>query len=186
MAYHKVLNLFKEKVKEIDHQEMNIKEEIEMMNKNKNPEQKSIRINSESSKDSNASAHKMVRRHSANKIICYTNSIRSEPNDSFYNSKLDELHNEKKEMEKDEEEAKKKEKELEETIMRRLEENMGEDEESEESSQDISSIASRKLEVKDQALMTDFSQKINKMSIELYKNNPNELIKSILICYYYF
>lgn len=188
-THSNALTLLKEKIKEVEHLEMNIKEEIENLRKNKTKDDKSVRINSEASKNSKVSAHKLIKRHSINRIICYTDEHRSEPNESFYNMKIDDLHEEKKAQEKDEIEAQKREKELEEALKRKLKK-----EDEEEQGFDLNDIDDNGIsdttkkrsslntfDVKDRALMTDFSEKVKKDGIEFFKNIPSDFIKSKII-----
>lgn len=190
--------MFADKLRE-EHKEMNIKDEIEMMKRNKKKTNKNALgspsrdlksnqldvLNTENS-ISMISAQRIVKKLGNINMINYTDGNRDEPNDSFYNQKLDDINNQRKELEKEEEEAIKQEKELELIIKEKFKINYMDEEEKDVSSSDDSPDNSpkhkpkgivaidakkEKLEVKEQAIMTDFSQPKN---VEIIKNSNNE------------
>lgn len=191
--YNRVVALFSEKLKGIqkDHKEMNILEEIKLMKSNRQNQPKryvngvtptpvddksSIGIvESEKSHVSGVSASRMAKKQSHINVVCYTDENREEPDDVFYNQNIEEMKEEKKQLEKEEEEAKKTERELEEKYQRKLQK-MAEEDDEVAIYLDEGEVGKRALEVKDHAIMTDFSQPKN---VEILKNSKIEFKNAV-------
>jgi hypothetical protein len=184
-SYHKALQMFKDKVKEVNIEEIGIKEEIEMMKKDKvyknvfnDDKSNIIRMDTNTSNVSKISAHNIAKKTSVNQIIQYTNEHRSEPGDSFYDMKMEDIQNERKEQEKDELDAKTREKLLEETLKRKMEDRR-QDAISYHTLEDAGANNKEKgkLEVKSHQMMTDYSNFAKNAKIELYKDTNTPFVK---------
>ena len=191
VGYSKVVELFTKQLNEINinQKHLSIKEEIQMMmmmqSKNNLGNRPNSSIDDKSSHKmsvldnsclSGVSGHELTKRINHNNVMCYTDGDREEPDDDFYNQNIEDLKEERQRMEKDDQSAKREENEIQAKIERKktLKVNILPIEDIKiESSVSVIKQSNKNiplLEVKDHAMMTDFSQPSN---IEICKNKSD-------------